>query len=794
MKWPERIQRRKSFFVRFLCSFIVVLMIPLITILFIYFTAEKMIKDEILSAADTSLSQFFNGLDSNLSEMIEVCTQAMYSTPVKSFAYTVKYTNEPDIYNQYEIKKLLSQFPRSKYIDLFVYYNHFDKIVSAGNASLKRGLYYQAYYKDAADAQEFDAVLRPEIYNKPVLFAFPSESGTMLGLSWKQNVSLVSDEESDITVAAILYPRVLNGILNSAVYKQNGNILIFDGHKNLLASAGVSDAEFTLDQYEESGKMYDDRFGDEEYMMLVRHSDVVDCYYASAVSRDYFWKRLNDLRIACGTGLIFCIFLSAAIAVLLSKRFYAPITSVLHTIKSRADQNYAQSCDQGYESEFEFIGNVLKESFESNQKLRQKLHWKENSARDEFLIQTMCGILKAVHYQDNIFTDYGILLKSDAFMAAQFKVETVEPLVVEDPETQEGKKMLLLILQNVLEELCAGNHQGFLLNPEPGLYCLLINFSPRSREEALEEGISICESGKKFLQESLGITCTVSLGTVRTGLDGIRATYKEAAFAMRYRFSFGKGSLILYHDVEQKQFRYNPISDSVSAQMIMQYIKNVGGRTVSGGNTGGDRTACNRTGSGRTEATGVIREILESQHISEEDALETLECFKFDMINTLSKIYLETGTPPSEREEGMSKLLKAETFEEFRQSLAVSMIKIREHEMGRSQRSDVCARAETYIRENYRDTELNVNKLGAELDLSPAYLSRLFREKNGMGPLDYLYQIRIEKAREELKETGKSVSEIALETGFLSSSALIKVFKKQEGITPGAYRELAGKG
>ena len=54
---------------------------------------------------------------------------------------------------------------------------------------------------------------------------------------------------------------------------------------------------------------------------------------------------------------------------------------------------------------------------------------------------------------------------------------------------------------------------------------------------------------------------------------------------------------------------------------------------------------------------------------------------------------------------------------------------------------------------------------------------------------DFLAKVRIQMAKEQLRSTDHNIRMIAEECGFLSSNVFIRVFKKWEGITPGAYRE-----
>ena len=73
--------------------------------------------------------------------------------------------------------------------------------------------------------------------------------------------------------------------------------------------------------------------------------------------------------------------------------------------------------------------------------------------------------------------------------------------------------------------------------------------------------------------------------------------------------------------------------------------------------------------------------------------------------------------------------------------------------------------------------------------LSPSYFSRLFTREMGMGFTSYVNLQRVELAKRELRTTSKSVSQIALELGYLNISHFIKLFKRFEGITPLVYRQ-----
>lgn len=84
--------------------------------------------------------------------------------------------------------------------------------------------------------------------------------------------------------------------------------------------------------------------------------------------------------------------------------------------------------------------------------------------------------------------------------------------------------------------------------------------------------------------------------------------------------------------------------------------------------------------------------------------------------------------------------------------------------------------------------EIKLADLATLLGMSQYHFSHLFKQSIGMAPYQYLIQQRIERAKQLLKQTDRSIIDIALECGFNSHSHLTKQFRQLTGITPKAYR------
>lgn len=93
-----------------------------------------------------------------------------------------------------------------------------------------------------------------------------------------------------------------------------------------------------------------------------------------------------------------------------------------------------------------------------------------------------------------------------------------------------------------------------------------------------------------------------------------------------------------------------------------------------------------------------------------------------------------------------------------------------------------------YINVNYANETLSRDDIANEVGLTPAYFGHVFKQETGKNVKDYLNDIRINKAKDLLVTTDKTIAEIAYETGFSSQSYFGQKFKQREKISPKDYR------
>jgi two-component system response regulator YesN len=102
--------------------------------------------------------------------------------------------------------------------------------------------------------------------------------------------------------------------------------------------------------------------------------------------------------------------------------------------------------------------------------------------------------------------------------------------------------------------------------------------------------------------------------------------------------------------------------------------------------------------------------------------------------------------------------------------------------------NQLVARAQTYIQENFQK-DLSLDEVSRQLDLSPYYFSKLFKEETGSNFIEYVTNLRMERAKKLLSEQDRSMKEICMEVGYSDPNYFSRIFKKNTGVTPTEYRE-----
>lgn len=141
----------------------------------------------------------------------------------------------------------------------------------------------------------------------------------------------------------------------------------------------------------------------------------------------------------------------------------------------------------------------------------------------------------------------------------------------------------------------------------------------------------------------------------------------------------------------------------------------------------------------------------------------------------------------------ISKLMKVEGHQslvyaaEYFRALADSIFKYQQKEY-KDRTTDVVFNVKEYIHQHLPD-DISLSKIADTVHFNPSYLSRLFKQEIGMNISEYIYSVKLDKAKKQLIESEIRVNDLAASLGFQYAPHFTRFFKRTIGLSPKEYRE-----
>jgi AraC-like DNA-binding protein len=201
-------------------------------------------------------------------------------------------------------------------------------------------------------------------------------------------------------------------------------------------------------------------------------------------------------------------------------------------------------------------------------------------------------------------------------------------------------------------------------------------------------------------------------------------------------------------------------------------------------------------GGRRDAARAVLNEVLVAYYHAGSRQLDLLKSLLLELLVMLCRSAIEAGAAQEEiaglRLGRVKALVGIDDDEALSCWLTASLEGIFDAvEVGR-RRDDrwMLRELEQVLAERCGEEDLDRAEVARLMGLDGAALARLIGTQTGVAFADLLARVRIERARELLRDEDRSLLQIALEVGFKDPSYFTKVFRKLSGLTPRDYRKL----
>ena len=195
----------------------------------------------------------------------------------------------------------------------------------------------------------------------------------------------------------------------------------------------------------------------------------------------------------------------------------------------------------------------------------------------------------------------------------------------------------------------------------------------------------------------------------------------------------------------------------------------------------------------RPAAREILNRVLVGIYYLGQDRPALLKSFILELIVTMSRTAVEAGGDPSEllgsNYSRFADLAKLETEEEICAWLVSMLERIMDSmKTNRQYPSSVLVGAAIKYMEEHLHEDVSRDEAAGVACLSPSHFSRVIKQTFGRSFTQLLANMRIDRARELLARSEKSLIQVCLDCGFRDQSYFTKVFQKYTGRTPGEYR------
>lgn len=369
---------------------------------------------------------------------------------------------------------------------------------------------------------------------------------------------------------------------------------------------------------------------------------------------------------------------------------------------------------------------------------------------------------------EEINHNYYFQFQRGLFRLAMIQIDSLDP---SRPKPEGAANHLALKFEATLQD---GVHDAEILEHHGSFYVLL-NY-------ALDQKETIHQIFEKNLIElkqtlsPLGIMVTIGLGKETGDLHGLKHSLETAQAAIDDRILKGTGQMIAASEVTRSTIG-NEESYFNLQKKLMKAIELVDGEKV--------KRAINNL---KEE----LYHDLKSSHWISGSALKRLvrdivDSYYITMRNNKVKI-------PGVQEERTAWEKAIDDaysldllFQELAKGLTSSLTGLSEGETTRN--LEQIGLAKLYIEEHYMES-VSLEDLGSYLGFNPSYFSSLFKKETGTSFLEYLVKIRMEKAKELLKDSDLRIQDICLMVGYNDLRHFRKLFTQTTGLSPKEFRRL----
>jgi two-component system response regulator YesN len=387
--------------------------------------------------------------------------------------------------------------------------------------------------------------------------------------------------------------------------------------------------------------------------------------------------------------------------------------------------------------------------------------------KEQLFISLMEGRLSRKRLKE-LMDFYGINLEAAYYMASIVRMGGVSGKANAEEDYLGGSGLITLSLKQIVDENLEHSFDFISCLYLDSIVVIALLNDQKQVKNFIHTMDQVCKSTNRILERS---TCA-GIGYLCGDLIEISHSYQGAKNAIDYHILFEPNQAIYIQDVEQQESTGN-VWDSRYTESILREMK-----------LGEEKDLVKAI----QELIANIRNSNISFRLYQISLMEMMtEIFKLGRNYQLDMDRI-LGSDFSIN----TKIYQLASLEALREWLTDICLKIRGSI--RRERTDsakmLINKALDYLRVHYSDSELSVDILCNDLNVSATYFSVLFKRETGMSFVNYLTKVRMESALQLLNKTDEKSYNISTMVGYTEPNYFSYVFKKYYGVSPSNYRKI----
>ncbi|MHA6481977.1 AraC family transcriptional regulator [Paenibacillus sp. strain BS8-2] len=743
---------------------------------FAYWTSSSEIKENVASGNRQLLMQINSNVEQKLTTVNHTLNQVIHSTILKKAINGPISADDFMTYNDIRNEIRYMQSFDTKLEDVIIINERYNWMVK------NSGLYtfdHYSFHEELASLRDIpDGVswtLTPSEW-------YYSEENARSVTTCPFSISLVKKlptsglEKYGLAIANIPACSLQDLVETEAGNHYLANMIILDEENRILlhhnsaligkpsSAAGIPEDKLTAPAGASSGQFEIDGAGGKQSVAYYR-SDLNGWHYLSVSSIAALTKESVKIGTYTLYVCLFMLLLSLLLAWFGSRRMYSPIQTLLTQVGERLADARGRN-----RNEFQVISERVHLLFQSKSRLEKEVQQHVQQARAFFLMRALQGNVRISELPERL-SSFGYeeqlgKWKQMAIMAIQIDFKEDSRYAKSDLE------LLLFAVQNIIEELMPSMDR---LAPVvmDGTIVVVVGTLSEDTDTCRNEMYAITELVQSRVAEYLSLQISIGLSLPFVSFSQLAGACREGIEALRQRMKLGSGIIIQYENGERIAAQSLNLSyPSFIENELLDAIKLAE----------------------KDAAKEQLKQLLQAV-FAEELSPQEYQIPLARLLNSLIVVMQESGISLGQVHPMKSSLLEellelhthAEIEDWFWTGVVYPMVKIF-RDRREAQYHNISEKIIDLVQHHY-DSDLTLEECAARLHYNANYLSSVFRKETGHSFSEYMTMYRFNMAKRWLADSEMPIKDIAAKLRYNNPQNFIRSFRKQEGITPGQYRE-----